>query len=83
MHFKKEFVHHSIEKASTGSISFDELSPSFTACNALTTSHKPTILDVAVAIFSVSATHRHFKQYKEKLKKYINIRNGSKKFRLE
>ena len=39
MHFEREFVHQGNKKASTGSISFDEFSLSFPACDALTTPH--------------------------------------------
>ena len=87
MHFEREFVHQSIKKASTGSISFDELSFSLPHVMHWPRFNSLPFLDVAVAILSVSVTRRHFKQYifniRKNFLKMINIKNGSKKSRLE
>ena len=72
MNFERDFVHQSIKKASTSNITFDELCLSFPY---VTYYHRLICLpfsDVAVVIFSVAVTRRHFKQY------IFNIRKNSK-----
>ena len=63
MHSERKFVYQSIKKASTSNISFDELCLSFPHVMHWPRLISLPFLDVAVVIFSVSVTRRHFKQY--------------------
>ena len=77
MHLEREIVHQIIKKTSTISSVFNKLSHSFSHAMDWPRLISLPFLDVAIVIFSVSVTRRHFKQYIliwGENKKIINIK---------